>query len=381
MDLGIVTKTVDGAKRYGPALAVSLLIFGVGYLIGDGRGIGVQSPLTVGGDAVADPATESTPFEFLYIDVDRVGAYLAQLKGGTYVKQNLSEKVVRTKSGEIVIKGALKAGASTQSESFVQREVTPTAASSFVELRSELDAKDALEDGFMRRFDERVAPPNRDGEPVDALEEGDFVSFETKVRPPIYLNPYLAVHYGATLAALFPNSDDPARNAFAESQRRASRGFRRKVGLDPRIVIAIDRTQVDGERRVKYLLPMHVKQLNEERSLLRSGGGTFTVVGKVVRIFANETATPGRGEDGDSYNYVDAPTREIWQQPLKAAPPELICRAYVNCANALHGFDSAQGGQRRDLIEKTRQEMLSALTAQTRIEDVGAVILPIAIYK
>ena len=316
-----------------------------------------------------------SPFEFLYIDVDRVGAYWAQLKGGAFAKQRLSQKIVNTASGGLEVPGA-KASASTQEENFVEREVTPTTASSFVELEEEL--KDELEKEFLRNFHSRITK-EREGK---KLEDGDFVSFESEIESPLYLSPYLAVHRAATVSALIPM---PARatarrRKAVKLRREAAKKFHKQVGKNPRVILTIQPEQPDGRESAKYLLPIHVRQLNDERSLLRSGG-TFTVVGKVVRLFPRSGSSESGDQRPSDYSYVDSPTRQIWTHPLKHAPKELICRTNFDCAEAVQGRNGVRGPFRQKLIREARRRMLRELKNGTQIESSGAVIIPVAIYK
>jgi hypothetical protein len=74
------------------------------------------------------------PAEFLYIDNDRVAAYLAQLQGGRATGERLSRTLTRELSGTASAGGSFEVGASAQEQSFVEREVTPTAASNYFRL-------------------------------------------------------------------------------------------------------------------------------------------------------------------------------------------------------------------------------------------------------
>jgi hypothetical protein len=373
-----------------PALLLAGVILGL--LL---RSAHLHWPVTFGDSAGV--AAEKRPFEFLYLDSARVEAYLAELDGGTFAKQHVSHRLTRKLNGEVTVE-PVKAGASSEDESFVEREVTATAASRFVELLHQLGNEEIHSVG-LRRFKEDVRCD---------LDEGDFVSVHTRsMRPPIYLNPYLAVKQIGTLSALFPMpSRDPAQRELVEARREAARQFSRQVGENPRAVFAIQ-PRVDGELgKVRYLLPMTVGQLTDERSLIKFGGGDFTMIGKVVRIFPRHgpcggapeaaprparqvryqtAAEAGSTEDGEQGKaehpaYVDSPTRETWEHALEGATPELVCRTNPRCARAVRS-GKLRGPRRRMKIEAARAEILKKLRAQTRIEEVGAVILPIAIYK
>ncbi len=221
------------------------------------------------------------------------------------------------------------------------------------------------------------------------------------LRPPVYLNPYLAVRQRQTLATLFPmppKGDPDGERILAE--REAARHFRQSVGEDPRVVFALyppnerelnerkaaksggtaaNEEQLGpaeekalAENHVEYLMPMDARLITEERSLIKFGGGEFTVVGKLVRSF------PERGDD-EHPAYVDSPTLETWAQPLSRAPLVLLCRTDPKCVSLQRS--RLDPGGRRQALEHSEDWALEALTEQTKIQRRGAVILPIAIYK
>lgn len=321
------------------------------------------------------------PFEFLYLDSDRVVAYLAQLKDGEDITQRIQEKVTQTKSGEINVQSALKATASTQSEDFVERQVTPTATSIFVDLKDQLrdgEGNELTEDAaFFENFEQQVTAP--EAEDDHRFEEGEFVGFKAKIQPPGYLSPYLSVQYRGALGALFPDSGSQRQRRVAWARRDQSHKFGKRIGGNPRVMIAIEkRYGANKESRIKYLIPVRLKQLNDERSLLGSGGTEFIVIGKLVRIFDEPKEGPDNEGEGESqYPYIDSATRVLWKNPLRDAPDELVCRSHRLCVHAAR----KPRGARRKATKEARQEMLRELKRQTRVERVGAVILPIAIYR
>jgi hypothetical protein len=334
-------------------------------LLGSILGVHLRSPF--GSDAPATgQSVNRRPAEFLYLDSHRALAYLAQLEGGTTESEQVSHKLTETLGGKLALKGILEANGETQSEDFAQRDVTPTAASSFVELVEALEVAGKLRHPTLRCFQCGCAPT-----------EGEFVIFTTSAaRAPIYLNPYLAVRQSVTLSALFPTggTDNEQRKAIL-TEREAARKFATQVGTDPRIVFDLR----PGDERgapTQYLLPVSYRQLTSERSLIKYGGGAFTVLGKVVRVF------PERGQKTEEEEreepYVDSATRETWRRPLENAIPRLICSSDPVCVKRTRGADLEE---REAAIDTTRTEMEDALREQTEVESRGAVILPIAIYK
>ena len=335
----------------------------------------------------AKGATKEPPFEFLFIDVNRLGSYLAQLEGGAFARESLGEKVVKSTSGNVEVVNTLKAGASSEEEEFVEREVTPTASSSLVELEEDLkhDLNDdnAIET-FIHTFSTHISAKEKEDQRVS---DGRFVIFRASVRGPIYLNPYLALHNAATASALFPaGRRNREIRTKAKARRKAVIKFERQVGKNPRAIIALQPVQhpngnphMSLQTVVTLLMPIHLDQLNQDPSLLGSGG-QFTVVGKVIRVFRRH-AVDKNTPIAHRHSYVDYSTLETWLRPLKTAPGELVCRTSYACSTAVEGPSSTTRHERQHWIRQTRLDMLEALKQNTRIHEEGAVILPVAIYR
>jgi hypothetical protein len=363
------------------AVAVFVLIASISLA---GGTIGIRSPFFRSVQRKKG-ALKRPPFEFLFIDVNRLGSYLAQLEGGAFARESLGEKVVKSTSGSVEVVNTLKAGGSSEEEEFVERQVTPTASSSLVELEEDLEnLKDEnTVETFIHTFSTHISAK----ENGLRVSDGRFVIFHAAVRAPIYLDPYVALHDAATASALFPvRSRNRVARTRAKARRDAARKFERQVGENPRAVIALQPTQhangkpheeLPGE--VTLLMPIHLDQLNQDPSLLRAGG-EFTVVGKVVRVFGKHVVTE-KTPIAHRHSYVDFSTLEAWQRPLRTAPDGLICRASYACTVAIEGSGHIARAQRRRWIRHTRQEMLTALKRDTRIDGKGAVILPVAIYR
>ena len=309
------------------------------------------------------------PVEFLYLDATRVATYLAQVDGGEVESEKLTRKLTQNLNAKLSLKDLGELGSSQVSELLAEKSVKPTAASSFFALRGQLEGAGIIHKIRPRYFQE-----------IMPREEGDFVEFETNaLLPPRYINAYLAVLHAGTLAAIFPKS---------ATWRRASTNFFKKVGFTPRAVFALQpyktasqaapgqasASQAVGRKSFVYLLPFTVSLLSSERSLLKNGGGNFTVLGKLVRLF------PRPPEEANRASYVDSATQETWEQALKSAPGELLCRTEPMCAETVRA-KHLTGGRRQNVIDEGRQELLETLETQTTISGRGAVILPIAIYK
>jgi hypothetical protein len=316
------------------------------------------------------------PPEFLYLDGTRVLAYLAEFDGGNFTTKKLTEKSSNELSGSIGLQG-VEGGEKSQNVESTSKEIKATAAGNYIELLAKLEnLHDGLTTIGLGRFEHDVSK----------MTEGQFVRFQTHgLRPPIYLNPYLAVRQHETLSTLFPlpPKGEPGRERVSLQRANAKR-FSERVGDDPRVVFALrplSEKELEGKQlrkpekknQVQYLMPMDARLLTKERSLIKFGGGEFTVVGKVVRIF------PEAGNH-NSPAYVDSPTLETWQQPLAAAPLKLLCRTNPECATTVRKEGVSVQESRLATLE-SRRTAIAALEAQTKIRRRGAVILPIAIYK
>lgn len=340
----------------------------------------------------------SGPAEFLYLDGARVLAYLAQFDGGNFTSSQLTSTTSNSQNSKISVQDAFELGEASEQAQSVSKTITPTAAGNYIELLSKLEGLHGLKKIGLGRFQHEVGK----------LTEGQFVTFRTHaLSSPVYLNPYLAVRQRRTVSTLFPMPrEGEAKRKAVHRERVRARLFRDQVGKDPRVVFALrpvnakeraereselgggtpaapqvarnqaeERVQekYEEEEHVEYLMPMDAELISQERSLLKFGGGEFTVVGKLVRVFP---------EDGNSHQpaYVDSPTLETWKQPLSEAPLQLLCRTDPECTERVRK-DGATDREREEAVHHARAWALEALEEQTKIARRGAVIVPIAIYK
>jgi hypothetical protein len=316
------------------------------------------------------------PAEFLYLDGTRVLAYLAEFDGGNFTTKKLTEKSSDELSATIGFQG-VEGGKKSQNEESTSKEIKATAAGNYIELLAKLEnLHEGLTTIGLGRFEHEIS----------SLTEGQFVRFNTHgLRPPIYLNPYLAVRQHETRSTLFPlpPKGQPGRKR-VHLQRRNAQRFNERVGDDPRVVFALrplnarelegkELGKLEKKNHVQYLMPMDARLLTKERSLIKFGGGEFTVVGKIVRIF------PENG-NVNIPAYVDSPTIETWQQPLAAAPLKLLCRTNPECVRVVREKGVSARKSHKAALE-SRGAAITALKEQTKIPRRGAVILPIAIYK
>jgi hypothetical protein len=345
--LSAVAKLPLWAKIVGAILALLLVAAWI-------PGFRLQLPFALGKeDPTLSGQSQRRPAEFLYLDNGRVAAYLAQLEGGIQNSERLTNTLTTGAEAKVTAGNFLSAGGSSQVQSFVEREVTPTAAAVFFRLVDDLGAGDMISTVSVRSLED-----------IEDAGEAAFVKFSSNdLRTPVYANPYQVVRQAGTLPALFPlPSSSKVKREAVRQLREDSEGFARQVGLNPRLTFSIRPDEAPAEKQFTLLLPVRYQQLTDERSLIQNGGGEFTVVGKVIRVYPTEELA----------TYVDTPTRETWTQPLRHAPGGLFLRTASKCE--FPGGGKAEGSELRDCVQRVLME-------QTKVDEPGAVILPMAIYK
>src|SRR4029077_7063003 len=131
------------------------------------------------------------PAEFLYLDNNRVAAYLAQVEGGLAPSEHLTDKLT-TEANAKVGRGDFAVGGTAQEERFVERTVTPTAASTFFKLENDLEQDDNQD---ARLFDLQAGDfSNLAGLEDQGLGEGSFVIIHgARLVSPRYISPYVVV--------------------------------------------------------------------------------------------------------------------------------------------------------------------------------------------
>lgn len=307
-----------------------------------------------GGDSEAEVAPNfptSGPAEFLYLDPARVDAYLAQIDGGSYESEKKTKKLTNSLKAKLSVADTLESGGESAEENFEEREVKPTEANRVQALAEGLVASKELAKPTLAQFE-------WEGKPIG---EGQFVRFNTsELVAPAYLKPYLASRRSVSaLQSAIEHHKPPAGDKTP---------FLRDLGREPRAVLA-----VQTKSGSVYLMPIEAQLLSNERSLLKYGGGEFTVLGKVVRVFSES-------DDEHGPAYKDSATQEEWERAIPAVPRRLVCRSDRVCAEALRN-GNLDAAETRTAMKAARRRDWNSLLGETVIREEGAVILPIAIYK
>lgn len=234
---------------------------------------------------------DTPPAEYLYLDSDRVLAYLGQVEGGLTDKEKrlISEK----ESVSASLKGGLIAdiNGSAERQSSVEQTVTPAATDRFftllIKLRSGREQRGGQSFHWLQEVDARLDQSASRGqvkETLGRLHEGDFVRIgDARLNVPTYAALAPRTRYAARLQVRSTSAAPRALSALESDIKR----YLRSLGADPVLPFVI-RTTAAGRPLpggATYFVPARYSALLDNARLL---AGNLTVVGKVVYI------NPGR---------------------------------------------------------------------------------------
>jgi hypothetical protein len=358
------------------------IAFVAGALIG---GFLVWAPWQDDGDQGRfDFSSTEVPGEYLYLDPERVVAYLAQIRGGIAETETQTES--SSESATASAGSAVSAGVERRREAGVSRVVTATTAADFLNLIDKLQDTDLQRPIRVKEADARPEADTREAAAaafaadVMNLVEGDFVIVRNiRVLMPLHIRPYQAIdRLGATSF-----SEDPA--TLQEIRRYAA-----AIGADPKVVFNVGahtarddgaplagvlpdgslrpgcpvtgwpafgrRWPVQSPPNARVLLPARYSLLAPESSLL--SGGDSIVVGKVVRVF-REPADPADKPRESDVCFTDQQARNAFELTADRIPQVV--------ADALPGVNA--------------QNIQESLDTYARVRAPAAIVLPVAIYR
>lgn len=192
------------------------------------------------------------PAEFLYLDNDRVVAFLSQLEDG--LSDSERQTLSRTSGIEVGLTRVVTGTASREATGTVERVVTPTGASRFNRLRNRLQDR-----GWLQSLEGRELLPlvtrDRFFKNLRRAREGGFVEVahvRLTVPPPVTVYRFAR------------------RSGGADAKR-----FVQLVGPNPRVPLSLR-----AERSPSLLFVGRYASLADESSLFF---GEVTVLGKVIR--------------------------------------------------------------------------------------------------
>jgi hypothetical protein len=292
------------------AIAAFLIIFGV------------PGSSSNGPNAISE--ADTPPAEYLYLDSERVFAYLGQLLGG------LSASQTRSSSIEDALTANLKGGSlaelsrSQKRLQSLQEVVTPTAADRFYRLLI------VLREAKSKRPSEREANWlfTLDGHPgpeafntflkrLEDIHEGDFVRI---VDAHLVLPPFAAFLAKTRYATPYTPPGVPTPRYFGRLLNRTGgakvlRKYRNLLGANPTLPFVLP---VRGRVRLTVFVPARYQALFDNPRLL---SGNLTVVGKVI---FKDPRLPGEEPCHrlvHRCDYVDRQTIATWSSALTKGPP------------------------------------------------------------
>lgn len=265
---------------------------------------------------------QSLPREFLYLDDERVDAYLGQLRGGLSASEARSRNVTRSREAKLGAQDVVQLGGSLSEQETISQTVLPRAADRYYMLET------ALADQFGQRgpdslFTRVQADESRGctriGRP-GAIDDGQFVRLTgARLRVPTYVLALAKVAHATPL--VLPAQERKVGlsrerlSAFRErlsELARESRGplgrYVKGFGRDPRLPFRLEIPSASG-RPCEVLLPVRYSKITEAPSLLT---GYITVVGKVARRFTKRDPA-----------YFDLETAVLYQRALQATSPSV----------------------------------------------------------
>jgi hypothetical protein len=333
---GIVQTAVDWLPRVAVvfvAAVVFLQLVGVVDVLEEDE----AEPLTT-------PVAHRLPGEHLYLDDERVDAYLSQLRGGLAPSERQQVSVTRSRNAELALQQVVQVGASVQEQQVVERTVSSRAADRFYLLEAELMSRFGESEHVGYRF--RRVRANAQGcrqiRRGAVIKPGQIIRVTgAHLRVPTYALALAKVAHAAQfLASHQPDRVTPeALSQLAEQRQRSLERFVEGFGADPRLPFRLLLGQ-----SCQVFVPARYSRLVDAPSLLT---GQVTVVGKVVRTLAGEGKT-----------YFDVETAARYGRAVEDADPEV---------QEVLGLG---GGDARELVNESARVAAPAL-----------VVVPLAIYK
>jgi hypothetical protein len=290
------------------------------------------------------PAAHRLPGEHLYLDDERVDAYLGQLRGGLAPSERQQVSVKRTRNAELALQQVVQVGASVEEQQVVERTVSSRAADRFYLLEAELMSRFGESEHVAFRF--RRVRSNAEGcrqiRRGAVIRSGQIIRITgAHLRVPTYALALAKVAHAAQFLAShqLEGVSPEALSQLAERRQGSLVRFVEGFGTDPRLPFRI---QVGAGCTI--FLPALYSKLIDAPALLT---GQVTVVGKVVRTL-----------EGEGKTYFDVETAARYG------------RAVQDADRAVQDVLGLSGSDAREVVNESARVGAPAL-----------VVLPLAIYK
>jgi hypothetical protein len=295
-------------------------------------------------ESLVTPSGHRLPGEHLYLDDERVDAYLGQLRGGLAASERQQVSVSRSRNAELALQQVVQVGASIEEQQLVERTVSSRAADRFYLLEAELMARFGQSEhvGFRFRRVRSNAEGCRQIRRGTVIRPGQIIRITgAHLRVPTYALALAKVAHAAQfLASHQADRVSPeALSQLAELRQESLQRFVGGFGTDPRLPF---RLEVGSNCTI--FLPARYSKLVDAPSLLT---GQVTVVGKVVRTLVGEGKT-----------YFDVETASRYGRAVQDAGPAV---------QQVLGF---AGADSRAIVNESARVAAPAL-----------VVLPLAVYK
>jgi hypothetical protein len=277
-------------------LVVALDIFGVLDVFGD--------------DGLEPRSSSKLPGEYLYLDEERVDAYLGQLRGGLSATERQSVSLTEDRSATVGV-DPVQIGASVARKEVTERTVSSQAADRFFELESELESRFADADNPYVRFMDMEAAKNACAEikRLVNIKEGQIIRITgANLRVPTYALALAKVAHADQF--LHDDQDRVPSKRLTRLALESQPGLKRfvdRLGADPLLPF---RLKIKQRPQCEVFMPARYLAVKNAPSLLT---GPVTIVGKVVRRLTRKEDT-----------YFDVDTAVRYERALEKSGPGVM---------------------------------------------------------
>ena len=254
-------------------------------------------------------AGSRVPGEFLYLDDERVDAYLGQLRGGLSSTEQRSISLTERHEEQAGFDPVVQVGGGSERQEVINRTVEPNAADRFFLLQSELEARfKQAERG--PRFMEIKAAGNACPEmkSLEKIKEGQILRIlGANLLVPTYALALAKLAHADQFRAHGQKEVKPERLAqLAPAAQRGLKQLVKSLRADPRLPLWLRIKQ--PKKGCQVFMPAQYSKVIDAPSMLT---GPITIVGKVVRRLRLEET------------YFDVDTAVRWERALKQSPPRV----------------------------------------------------------
>jgi hypothetical protein len=314
---------------------------------------------------------DTPPAEYLYLDSDRVLAYLGQIENGlpASAKRTLSERT----SANAAVKGGLIAeiSGSTERQTSIEETVTPAATDRFfsllIKLRSGRSENRKGEQAKWLHDESAVLDPRTEANQavrrLASIHEGDFVRLtDAHLFLPRFAALAPRARYAAELSGegFSSGSLELGLGSAADVADGVDR-YLEGLGADPVLPFVIPTRIAGSDARspITFFAPARYSGLLDNARLL---SGNLTVVGKVTyvdRRSQDDPACAAQTADEDSpCTYVDRQAAATYAPALESAPRVV-----------------------RRLVGIRGDRVATEVSTAMRLTSPLVVLLPVAIYQ